>query len=680
MMVAAYTDNLDLSVLPDYDILKPHGRKKKGRKYYDCVCAFDIETTRIKSIEQSVLWIWQFSINNDLVIYGRTWEEYKGLLSVLSDRFDVAALVVYVHNLSYEFSFLKGIFEFDPDNIFAISTRRILKASHDNIEYRCSYIHSNMSLAKFCESVGSEYQKADPIDFTLERYYYTPVTQKELDYCLGDVISLVSAIRKELENDKDTLASIPLTSTGYIRRDIKNSISASRRSWARELAPTVEEYRLLRNAFRGGNTHANRFIVGRIIQGVEIKSYDRSSSYPDVQCNELFPVGRFYPCMVKTVEDLNDLIYRREKAVLFEAAFVNLRLKDDTYPVPYLSRDKVRGVINGVYDNGRVLCADTLEATFTDLDWKIFDYQYTFDDIIFGASYQARYGKLPACITEVIKRNYVFKTSLKGLGLQEYFYTKSKNKLNSVYGCSAQNPVHAPIVYDPDLKTLFEDNYDLEEVLAKNAPNMAMPYCFGVWTTAAARYELERAIRLVFETPGAIFLYCDTDSVKFVGDVDFTEYNNERVKKSTKNGAFAKDKDGNIHYMGVYEPEFLPEKNYSYEKFVTLGAKKYAYEAAGKFHLTISGVHKKKGAIEMGAIENFKPGFIFKEAGGTEAVYNDVPEVSEYTTPEGITIPITSNLVIRESTYTLNITPEFWDLVLEETGRYDPTLMISITD
>ena len=61
-------------------------KKKKG--YKNCMCAFDIETTRLAEIEQSIMYIWQFSILflDDLhidTIIGRTWSEFELHLSQL---------------------------------------------------------------------------------------------------------------------------------------------------------------------------------------------------------------------------------------------------------------------------------------------------------------------------------------------------------------------------------------------------------------------------------------------------------------------------------------------------------------------------------------------------------------------------------------------------------------------
>ena len=67
----------------DYSIFKKAGneKRKKGsrnkKNYKNLVCAFDIETTRIKEIEQSVMYIWQFQVDEDITVIGRTWDEFR---------------------------------------------------------------------------------------------------------------------------------------------------------------------------------------------------------------------------------------------------------------------------------------------------------------------------------------------------------------------------------------------------------------------------------------------------------------------------------------------------------------------------------------------------------------------------------------------------------------------------
>ena len=208
-----------------------------------------------------------------------------------------------------------------------------------------------------------------------------------------------------------------------------------------------------------------------------------------------------------------------------------------------------------------------------------------------------------------------------------------------------------------------EDTKPDEEILGKSNQKAFLAYQWGVWVTAHSRDALERGIRLVHETDGADFIYCDTDSVKYVGDVDWSSYNRDRIAECTESGAYATDPSGVTHYMGVFETEDNPETGFAYRYFKTLGAKKYAYvEKDGEgVHCTIAGVNKAKGGKELdqfGGLKAFEEGFVFKDAGGTEAVYNDDPAVKEYEI-DGHTIEITSNLCILPSEYTLGITGEY---------------------
>ena len=101
---------------------------------------------------------------------------------------------------------------------------------------------------------------------------------------------------------------------------------------------------------------------------------------------------------------------------------------------------------------------------------------------------------------------------------------------------------------------------------------------------------------------------------------------------------------------------------------MTLGAKKYAYEYPdGSIGITVAGVNKSKGAIELkeaGGLKRFKEGFVFRAAGGTESIYNDIefepdPDKLQKLIREGNEILITSNVVIADSEYTLGITGEY---------------------
>lgn len=624
----------------------PHGRKVR---YVSNICAFDIESTRLEDIEQSIMYIWQMQINEDTII-GRYWNEFMEFLLKIKERLNGLYMVIYVHNLSYEFQFLKGIYDFEEDEVFCTDSRKVLKCTMlDAFEFRCSYIHSNMSLERFIQSVGSRTHKLDgsQFDYKKKRYPWTELSDYELQYCINDVQGLTEAIRTELEKDGDTLYTIPLTSTGYPRRECKKAMKAFNHRQLAEMLPDARIYELLREAFRGGNTHANRFYANEILENV--KSMDRSSSYPDVLVNYPFPMGPWFYEGEVTPERLKWLMdKRRRKAIIFRIGLHDLKMKDPYDGCPYLSRSKCRWVRGGVFDNGRILSADYLETTLTDIDFRIVKAHYTWSGSSITDCAYCRSRMLPEPYRDVVKEFYSKKTHLKGI--DDYYYNKAKNKLNGLYGMGAQDPCKDSIVFQNG--EYVREDKSIEELIIANNKKAFLSYAWGVWCTAWARYCLQEAIDIA----GGQFVYCDTDSVKYLGDIDLTELNERYRQQSEANGAYADDPKGKRHYMGVYEPEG------SYDRFKTMGAKKYAYEEEGKLHITIAGVNKMKGAEELGTLDNMREGFTFHKAGGTESVYND--GIDEYINIDGHRLHITDNVVIRDSTYTLGITAEYAEILL----------------
>lgn len=646
-------------------------RTKKRTKYKDLITAFDIETTRLADIEQSIMYVWQWQFGDEYTVVGRTWEQFELFQRKLANILDDSVLVVFVHNLSYEFQFLRGIYNFQPDEVFAVKSRKVLKCNmHEHFEFRCSYIHSNMNLDTYTKKMGVKHKKlTGTFDYDKLRYPWTELTDDEIAYCVHDVQGLVEAIEIEMKHDGDNLYTFPLTSTGYVRRDAKKAMSEVSQSFIKGQLPDYEIYKMLREAFRGGNTHANRYYADYTLHNVH--SADRSSSYPDVMCNCKFPISEFYRLGNIPYEEVIKMIGKRQKACLMRVAITGVYLKRIDWGCPYLSLSKCRYVENPLIDNGRIISADYLETTITDIDLKILLSEYSWKDIKFFDFATARYGYLPEPLRKTICKYYYNKTGLKNVEGQELLYTKSKNKLNSLYGMCAQDPVKQSILFiDEDFK---EQNDNEEELLKAYNKKAFLAYQWGVWVTAWARYRLEEGIQLAHgdtdDTNAPQFVYCDTDSVKYLGEINLDKFNVERIKDSKQSGAYATDPSGITHYMGVYE------KEHDMCEFRTMGAKKYVYreKPEDKLVCTIAGVSKNLGGKELeahGGITAFHEGFTFEKAGGLEAVYNDKPGVSEYTA-EGRTGKITSNVCLRPSTYTLGLTADYKRLLTESRYEYE---------
>ena len=634
------------------------GTKSKLR-YKDMITAFDIETTYLEEIDQAVMYIWQWQFSDEITVIGRTWDEFTSFINELAwavkYKNEDCKLVVYVHNLSYEFQFLRNVYAFKPDEVFCVDDRRILKCTMlDALEFRCSMLHSNMSLKQFTEKMGAEHSKLSGIeyDYSKRRLPWTPMTDKEIQYCINDVLGLVEALTIEMKTDHDNLYSIPLTSTGYVRRDAKHVMRGVDHNLVKQMLPDIQIYHMLRKAFRGGNTHANRYYADKTLTNVH--SWDISSSYPAVLVNCEYPMGPFtYMEGPIEMSFLKDLLIRRHKACIIHLAIHHPVIRDLYNGCPYLSISKCDPIWNVDNDNGRVMYADYLETVVTDIDFRIILDQYDGEIEIKEIAY-ARYGKLPASFRRLVIDYYDRKTALKNVEGQEVYYEKAKNKLNALYGMCAMDPVRQLIEFDAE-RGFFCDQKDEKEILNEYNKKAFLPYQWGVWVTAWARQRLQMGIELV----GDGFVYADTDSVKYLGsDVDWSSLNSLLRDWSEWSGGHAEDPNGHTHYMGVYEEEA------TYDKFRTMGAKKYVTQIGDHLKTTIAGVTKSLGGAELekaGGIDKFTEGFIFYDAGGNQLKYNDEP-YGDYEI-EGHTIWIGPNVVIKPSTYRLGLTHEYHELI-----------------
>ena len=618
-------------IFSNSQILKIGKGRKSRYRYNSFVCAFDIETTNLDEICQAIMYIWQFQIDEKVTVIGRTWEEFIEFLEKVVNA-TKGTIVVYVHNLSFEWNWLRYLLP--VENVFALDNRKILRFNSDRFEFRCSMLHSNMSLKKFLEKMEVEHQKLE-MDYNEKRFPWTELTEEVLDYSVNDVVGLVEAIKKEMERDGDDLYSIPLTSTGYVRRRTKEAISGYI-PYFKEQLPNGEVFRFLRMAFRGGNTHANRYNSNIVLKNVY--SYDIASSYPSVLLTEKFPTKfeRGNPSEVERYLKMN-------MAVLMKVRMHDVRLKNNYFGCPYIPIAKCYKLsADRIDDNGRVLSASDIVMYLTEIDLQIIAAEYDFD-LVIESCFVSKKRYLPPSFRSMVFGMFKQKTSLKGI--DDYMYMKYKNMINSLYGMCVMNPLRDKYVLKNGILVVDEEETN-EKKIADYQKHGWLPYQIGVYCTAYARLKLEMALQKI---PYDDFVYADTDSVKFINEHDdvFAELNELFYDEKYT----AVDREGNIHAIGIFEYEGM------YDEFKTMGAKKYCYTDEKGLHVTISGVSKKKGAKELESIENFQEGFVFKESGGQEAVYNDEP-YGMYKI-DGHEINIIPNLYLRDSTYTLSLTADY---------------------
>ena len=329
--------------------------------------------------------------------------------------------------ISYEFQFLRAIHDFQPDEVFCLTGRKIAKCNMGKrFEYRCSYCLTNMSLREFLDKMQVEHQKTE-MDYEVKRYPWSKLTEDELEYCIADVLGLYEALVRSFKIDKNKLSDVPMTSTGYVRKRFKHEMrKGGFLPQVHECAPDYDVYLMIRRAFRGGNTHANRCYTGIIMENVS--SYDRASSYPDVLVNYPYPVK---PFIKQDITEIDDIKYGFP--YLLELEFTDLKQRDPFNGCPYLAVHKcyndteLTALLGAINDNGRVLEKDGTLVTFcTDIDWGIIKEQYTWSSARVVKAYRSEYGMLPKAVIDTTMEYYRKKTELKGVVGQEVFYNKSK--------------------------------------------------------------------------------------------------------------------------------------------------------------------------------------------------------------------------------------------------------------
>ena len=609
----------------------------KKKKVDNNIYSFDIETTSYiklngklynasyyenfnpkerKEVEYySIMYIWMFSIN-DTVYYGRTWQDLKEFLDILEENVPEKK-IVFIHNLSYEFQFLRSVFEFDL--VFARTQRKVMKATlkNYNIEFHCTYFMTNISLEKMADTFKLPVKKlVGNLDYDIIRVPTTKLTEEEKAYCENDCLVIYHYIKLELY-DYVRVDKIPITSTGKVRRQLQDLVYKDinyRRNMRKAINTDPHIYNLLIESFQGGYTHANWMYADEVIENVD--SYDFTSSYPYVMTCYKYPMSEFVPDNIKSINDMYYLY-----AYLLVVRFKNIKCK---YYNNFISSSKCRYIKGGKFDNGRLMSATEIEMVLTDIDFRFILKTHECEYEILE-SYSALYKYLPKLLINFILDKYVKKTELKGIEEEEVNYNRVKAMFNSIYGMTVTNTIRNDVTYDNVLGWGEEElsNEKIIELLEKEKKKGFLSFSTGVWVTAYARNNLlSNLIKLDNRS-----LYCDTDSIKvFEGyDKNIIKEYNKKVKERIKYVSeilnipiekySPKDIKGEEHLLGVFECETKGDDPFTYKRFITQGAKKYAIEDfKGNIKITVAGVPKKKGAKCLNKIEDFRDDLLFKSS------------------------------------------------------------------
>ena len=551
--------------------------------YLNMGCAFDIETTSFKVGESkcATMFMWQFAITSKHSCYGRTWGEFKEFLSFIEKFYSLSKrrkMIIYVHNLGFECAFIQSVL--DIEKVFATTPHKPMYLTYKNFIFKDSLILSGLSLKRTLENCNcpKEIMKTE-MNYDLKRHSSTPLTNDEIIYGCNDVLGLAYYIETEIKQNGD-ITKIPMTKTGYARRYIRDkcfAYSDYKEKLDSMQIRNVDLYLTLKRAFAGGYTHANPYFINRTMDNVA--SIDFTSSYPSVMIRKKnFPISKFNQvnCCKEAFQNMIN-----KYCCVFDITFKNIKAKSFVHTI---SEHKCSIVGRRIVDNGRIVSADMLAITVTEIDFKDIDKFYSYDDFEIGVFYFAEKGYLPKPIIECLLELYENKTILKGIPEKADVYLVSKGILNSTYGMMVCDIVQNNFVLNDD--EWIENNKPVDECVRKNAKNKRtfLFYGWGVYVTALARHELFKGIDVIqngecgeYDSRND-FIYSDTDSIKFR---NFGKYKNWIIKYNNQCTA---ELEKTCEYYGIDKKKLNPDGKHPlgvwdfegvYDKFKTLGCKRY---------------------------------------------------------------------------------------------------------
>ena len=660
--------------------------------------------------KRAIMYVWQIAINGTVII-GRTWDEFKKLMDDISGHFNLDSnrrMIVYVHNLAFEFAWLSNIFHWEK--VFAISTRKPIYAlTTTGIEFRCSYILSNLSLANVGESLRKYKVKklTGNLDYDLIRHNKTPLTEAEIRYAVNDVLVVSAYIKESMEADHDDITRLPLTATGYCRQYVKNNClrgndtknnSPQFKSYhsliSRLKISGPEEYYQMVRAFTGGFTHGSARHSGKIL--TDIDSFDFTSSYPYVLCSEQYPMSSGRVVKVTNYKELNK--YCQLYCCIFDVKFSGIKpiyMNENYIPVskclnaegkPFTKKEKE--AYKMVINNGRLSsCDGTITMTITNVDYEIIKKCYKWESMEIGTFRIYKKAYLPKEIIQSITKLYKDKTELKGVKGMEDFYTKGKQLLNSIYGMMVTSIIMPVHTYD-DIGWHIEHKNTEEEIQKYNkSKKRFLYYPWGIFCTAYARRNLWSGI-FAF---GDDFCYADTDSLKVLNaekHMNYINAYNRMVERKLKKVAdhynipFEDFKPKTIKgvekMLGVWDKETEDGK---WLKAKFLGAKRYmVMESDGTLTLTVSGLNKKlaipyiiKTYGKDKAFEAFddKLEIPAEYTGDLTHYYLDEPMSGEVTDYLGNTITYKekSGIYLEKTSYIFSIEEAYKNYLKEQRGE-----------
>lgn len=677
--------------------------KKRSTFYCDDIFCFDIEATSyfmkcgkvygikdvfqyckydVREVEEffknadagALPYIWQFSINDDVVVIGRELSDFPKLVEKLNNCIG-GKWVCFVHNLSYEYTFVREYLNIEK--VFFTEVRKPLYFTVGDCEFRCTYRLTNLSLAKWGEQNGVE-KKVGDLDYTVIRTPKTELTKTEMNYCVYDLLVMVQGL-KLYKKQYTHIHAIPYTLTGQVRIRVKELYAQDFKfkKFVSEMMPqNYDDFLVQAKTFGGGYVASNVLYTNKLLSG--IKSFDIGSAYSWQVFSKKYPSAPFtkvnapvnwydgnaHICLVEfqALESLNDLcVMPSSKRIMAQGMTLD----------EFKHQDKAI-----CKNNGKVKHADRFAIYCTEQDFALYSQYYKWKKCIVHSHRIAPVDYIDKRFILLMLELYKNKTELKGV--DDEIYHQSKALLNSMsYGMMATSPCRDAYEEENFVpKTIKCDevrgNAQLQEFKDKIWKNI-VPYCWGLYVTSFQRRRvLSIAHKFSDKNGHNKTVYIDTDSDKGFfneNDIKVFEQDNaqvletiERICKERDIDSYLLspvDKKGDAHTLGVWEYEG------EYFDFKAMHAKCYAVRENpyDKVKITIAGVPKECADV-LTDVDDLHDGTKFD-------IFHARKNLTTYldgnnplcVMPDGYKVKNTCGINLRPTSYELKLTRQYKELL-----------------
>ena len=498
----------------------------------------------------------------------RTLEDFINFAKKFEDE-----IIIYVHNLPFEFSYLVEEYKIGINNNKSIfrgkDPLKVVISDIPNVEFRDSLALLRKSIKDLGEDIGLPKLT---INYNRNLYYYSLLFGNDFDYNERDNIITMLSIADFFQNKApiigvNKIKDLSITSTRFFKyyrkffadKYFPKKYNGSKVRRNNSLDEDYEFYNISRMAFRGGLVSVNPLYVpddynDNFWSYNSVYHIDVTSSYIYTMLNTKFPyfskddsvkiknkkvaTGLIKFLCNEIKENGSDFLHdagskintsnglSRIRGFYAKIKLKNLRMKYD-FDIPSIDSVRTSLALDKYCEtyHGKITEADELEIYVNDAVLESIMIDYDFDDIECSyIIYTTKADHLPYYEIVYIMQQFFTKQLLKNnKNTKSTDYLIAKSGLNAMYGIKVENPIkdkvavrNNKIVVTQKANSLTNNNNQIlfNEYVINNKNKKTDIYSDGVYISTISRLNLIK-MKKYLKDIGCMNIYCDTDSLMF---------------------------------------------------------------------------------------------------------------------------------------------------------------------